>query len=243
MKNEILKFIGVGSAFNTGFGNTSAFFMCGETMILFDCGESVFGRIQGSELMDGVKSLKVFITHNHPDHVGSLGSLIFFCYFCKKIPVEVYGDQDLYSILKMTGVKDEQFSFKNISENFPKTFSFTPLIGNLEYKITPVVTKHADNLFCVGYHVKETNSEVSFYYSGDSSEIPSSVLNAFLHGHITCLYEDTSWLDYEGNVHLSYKKLCSVIDTRRDSVYIMHTDNNFNLEKAVHDGFKIAGKN
>jgi phosphoribosyl 1,2-cyclic phosphodiesterase len=53
---------------------------------------------------------------------------------------------------------------------------------------------------------------------------------------------DCSWLDYEGSAHLSYKKVCKVIDQKlRHRVVLMHLDENFNTPKAIADGFKIAG--
>ena len=42
----MLKFIGTGSAFNQDLGNTSAYIKDGETLLLIDCGETVFQRIK-----------------------------------------------------------------------------------------------------------------------------------------------------------------------------------------------------
>ena len=241
--NTPLKFIGIGSAFNTALGNTSAFLVCGDTFVLFDCGENIFERVQRGGLIDGHKEVKVFITHNHPDHIGSLGTLIFFCYFLKGLKAEIYGTKSLVEILTLSGVKPEFYTFVDIFET-PEvpTYTIKPVLGGQTYRISPIQTKHYPILTSVGYYVKEEATGVSFYYSGDSREIPEIIRNAFLEGKITYLYQDTCWLDYDDNAHLSYKKLCAAIDKRREFVYIMHTDPNFNYEKAIHDGFKIAGK-
>ena len=55
----MLKFIGTGSAFNQDLGNTSAYIKDGETLLLIDCGETVFQRIKEIKLLDDVK--KVYI--------------------------------------------------------------------------------------------------------------------------------------------------------------------------------------
>ena len=79
----MLKFIGTGSAFNQDLGNTSAYIKDGETLLLIDCGETVFQRIKEIKLLDDVKKVYIVITHNHSDHIGSLGSLVEYLYFIK----------------------------------------------------------------------------------------------------------------------------------------------------------------
>ena len=81
----MLKFIGTGSAFNTKLGNTSAYIKDNNTLLLIDCGELTFARILSLNLLDDVNEVHIAITHTHPDHIGSLGSLIFYCFFIKKI--------------------------------------------------------------------------------------------------------------------------------------------------------------
>ncbi len=46
--NKVLNFIGNGSCFNTDYGNNSAYYMDKEkqSLLLIDCGESVFERIK-----------------------------------------------------------------------------------------------------------------------------------------------------------------------------------------------------
>ena len=162
----------------------------------------------------------------------------------KKDIVKVYGDSDLKKILNMMGVRDEFFDF--IDVNSFNTTSFDK-VGPLKegYVIAPVKTKHAKDIASVGYIVKETNTGDLFYYSGDESEIPELVYKRFLEGKINRLYLDVSWLDYTDNVHMSYQKLCDKFPNspgNRSRIYIMHLDNNFNVSKAIADGFKLAGK-
>lgn len=237
----MLKFIGIGSAFNP-LCNTSAFLDHGKDKILFDCGETVFATLNGSDFWTGHTS--VFITHNHPDHIGSLGSFIFYSFYIKKDRPTIYGNSDLKLILNMMGVRDEFFDFVNINSFRTKTFDEKgPLKDG--YIIAPVESKHAKDIPSVGYIVKETNSGTTFYYSGDESDVPDLVYNRFKEVKINHLYLDISWLDYPDNIHMSYKKLCDKFPNspgNRSRIYIMHIDNNFNVSKAIADGFKLAGK-
>ena len=84
-----LKFLGRGSAFNVKEGNTSAFFYSNGELFLIDCGESVFERVVNNYLLDNIKAINILITHTHGDHVGSLGSLILYCYHNLDIKVNI----------------------------------------------------------------------------------------------------------------------------------------------------------
>ena len=74
----MLKFIGTGSAFNTELGNTSAYIKQDQTLFILDCGETAFTRMKQLNIFEDVKNVYIAITHMHPDHVGSLGSLVFY---------------------------------------------------------------------------------------------------------------------------------------------------------------------
>jgi len=235
----MLNFIGIGSAFNTKAGNTSAFLNCGSDKILFDCGETVFASLKDSEFWTG--HTNVFVTHNHPDHIGSLGTFIFYSFYLKKDRPTIYGDQNLKTILTMMGVRDEMFNFVDV--NSKKIFTFKDK-GALkeDYLISPVDTKHASTIQSKGYIIHEKTTGLTYYFGGDSSEVPELVFNKFNEGKINYLYIDTSWIDYPDSIHLSYKKLCDQIKTKRSHVFLMHLDEGFNETKAKADGFKIAGE-
>lgn len=86
---EELKFLGIGSAFNTELGNTSAFIKENNSLFLIDCGGTVFSKLQELKILEGVKKVYIAITHSHPDHVGSLGDLIFYSYYTLKATVTI----------------------------------------------------------------------------------------------------------------------------------------------------------
>ena len=73
----MLDFLGLGSAFNTDLGNTSAYIKKNTSLLLIDCGSTVFSKLHRIGLLDGVSDIYVIITHTHADHIGSLSDLIF----------------------------------------------------------------------------------------------------------------------------------------------------------------------
>lgn len=75
-----LTFFGLGGAFNTKKGHTSAFLRIRENIIfLFDCTEDTTRYIiQNPDILDNVNDIYICVTHFHPDHVGGLGNLIFY---------------------------------------------------------------------------------------------------------------------------------------------------------------------
>ena len=79
----MLKFLGIGSCFNFDMGNTSAYYIDNKekTMLLFDCGETVFSELGKKGLLSDLEKATVIITHLHSDHVGSLPSLIFYFHY------------------------------------------------------------------------------------------------------------------------------------------------------------------
>ena len=109
----MLKFLGVGSCFNTEMGNTSAYYIENGKLTLFDCGETVFDAIKRKKLLDGIDNVNVFITHLHSDHVGSLPSLIFYLHFYKKIvPTIWFPNHEIVKFLKLGNVPAIFYEYK-----------------------------------------------------------------------------------------------------------------------------------
>ncbi len=77
----MLQFLGIGSAFNTTLGNTSAYYKLGDVLILVDAGGMIFHTLLSKGLLKDIRKIDILITHMHPDHVGSLGDLIFYAYY------------------------------------------------------------------------------------------------------------------------------------------------------------------
>ncbi|UUV47032.1 ribonuclease Z [Bacillus phage vB_BanS-Thrax5] len=237
----MFEFIGTGSAFNTKLGNNGAFIKQGNKFFMIDCGSSTFSRIMEMDLLEGVEEIYVMITHKHPDHIGSLGDLIFYGYYNmgnvmeKNVTVLTPSDIMMQDILFDMGVGSDTYYLKEFdteSLNFLDDFSMT---------FMPIQTEHVKELDCFGYviHIKNTR----IYYSGDANIIPEKVLKMFNAGMIDILYQDTCGADYEGNVHLSLKKLDELIvkdEGLRSRVYCMHLDEKFDEIEAISMGFNVV---
>lgn len=245
----MLDFIGCGSAFNTKLGNNSAYIKKGETLFLIDCGSSTFKRIQELNLLDGVKHINVFITHTHPDHIGSLGDLIFYSYYSMgemgkpKVHVFAHKYLEMDRILRDVGVTEDKYYLRGFWTDDDHTGFMTIVTnaGSQDFQIIAYAyeVEHADELLCVGFHILYEG--VKIYYSGDSNMIPDHVLHSFINGDIDIMYQDTCKADYDGNVHLSLRKLTEYIPRElRHKVYCMHLDKQFDVEEAKSLGFNVV---
>lgn len=225
---QTLNFIGRGSAFNVKEGNTSAYYIDKDNnLLLIDCGENIFERIVDKKLLEGVNNINVLITHKHSDHIGSLSSLIYYCHYVlgKNITV-LYPDATLYDILYLMGHNDEEYNYKVLN---------LQVFNNIgDMYIQPVLTRHIKNHSCYGYYLNIRNKNI--YYSGDTNKFNMGTINK-------CdeTYQDTCLADYEGNVHLSLRKLCKdVPKEHRDKIYCMHIDCDELINRAKQEGFNVV---
>lgn len=235
----MLKFFGVGSAFNTVKGNTSAYYKWDGQILIIDCGSSIFSRIVESGILDGVNHIHVAITHTHADHVGSLADLVLYSYFSHGNLAEK--NLSIYApvLLKVDQLLDLNGCIKDVHYNFVE--SITPFYY--------VVNDSIDLIFERSTHVNEIPSYSIFlhlhgyelFYSGDTSTLTKKTLKMIHNGVVDYAYIDTSGLDYEGNVHLSFRELCELINPEaRHRVYCMHLDKAFDYKKAIEEGFNVA---
>lgn len=234
----MLQFIGRGSAFNTEEGNNSAFFIHEGELVLIDCGSNIFDRLKKSGILKTIKNIRVLITHTHPDHIGSLGDLIFYSYFkmgnmgVKNLTVYAPYVLKVPKIMKHMGVTTDYYNIKQFDSGIDMVFEGSNIA------IVAVPNSHVQELLCFGYIIEAKDKVI--YYSGDSNKIHQSILNKIGTGQIDYFYQDTSYADYPGNVHLSLNKLCELVPENRDNVYIMHIDEGFPEYLALDYGFNVV---
>lgn len=231
----MLKFLGCGSAFNTELGNNSAFIKEGKSLLLIDCGGTVFERLKKFDLLDGLENIYIIITHTHPDHVGSLGDTIFYCNHVLKKKANLFfpNKEHMEELFKYLGVSKEYYNFNcsdivNIDDEY---------IGDISIKF--ITVDHTSKLPSYGFLL--TVKDKIIYYSGDSKNIEDGIINRLRLGEIHQLYQDTCGLDYKGSGHVSLKKLCGLIPKAlRSKVYCMHLDDKISLTDIEDNGFNAV---
>lgn len=230
----MLNFIGTGSAFNTELGNNSAFVKNNDSLILIDCGGTVFHRLQELSLLDGIQNLYIVITHTHPDHIGSLGDLIFYSYYIlKKRPTIFFPSKELLKgILVSIGVTAEMYNINSSEKIDVKDTQFR------DFSIEFVPVHHVDTIPAYGFVIKFNKK--SLYYSGDAKDLSTKIIERVMNGEIDKIYQDTCGLDYEGNNHLSLRKLSSIVPKElRSRVYCMHLDKHITEKDIEDNGFNV----
>ncbi|WNO29901.1 metal-dependent hydrolase [Bacillus phage SDFMU_Pbc] len=233
----MLQFIGCGSAFNTELGNNGAFIKAQGVLLLIDCGSSTFGRLKQSRMLEDVRRIEVLVTHTHPDHIGSLGDLIFYSYYMLGVNVNVYASPfiGLPSVLERMGVDSNKYTMNTLFEY--DDYASQDSRFDISFRIVEV--KHVPDLLCYGYLIKYKGKTI--YFSGDSCEIPEYILEMLDKGEIDLFYQDTCAAEYEGNVHMSLAKLSRDVHPRnRDKVWCMHLDEGLTEELVTDLGFNTV---
>lgn len=227
-KEEQLKFLGIGSAFNPAWKNTSAYFTKGSHFFLLDAGESVFSILFDKGYLKKYEKLTVFITHTHSDHVGSLPSIISYCYNVLGKKVEVYyPKQELYVLLDHMGIERESYELHCGTE-----WKFDDI------SVHAISVRHADDIFCYGYRI--SGPEESIYYSGDGYQVPEEVVKDFFEGKIERIYQDTAEFPSTHPSHCPLEELERLFPEKdRNRVFCMHFTTNF-FEKLEQLGFSYV---
>lgn len=230
-KNKTLKFIGNGSCFNTEFGNNSAYFIDNEkeSLLLIDCGESVFERLMKQKLLDRIKDIHILITHMHTDHIGSLSSLLFFCEYGKGIiPTVIYPEKNIMS------------QYLSLVGNEPQAYKLITPKECKQYRIQEIMQEHSNFINAYGYVLELGGRRI--YYSGDTKTISKPIEQAFRKGMFDDFYQDVS--RYDTTAHMNIETLSNLFNAEeRKKITCMHFDDDITRRKAEYLGFDISRVN
>lgn len=194
----MLKFSGIGSAFNLEEGSNSAYFTISNTLYLIDCGETTFHSMMKLVDFKRFDDVVILITHVHNDHIGSLGTLISYLYLIDGIKVTViHPSKILYGILDDMGISPDFYNQKQESS----------IIGN-SVTVRFLETTHASDMDCYGLEI--TGNDQTIYYSGDSNTISTYTINKLKEGTYAKVYQDITINPNSGG-HLYYGKLLELV--------------------------------
>lgn len=232
-----LLFLGRGSAFNSYEGNTSAYFIDKNELFLIDCGESIFETIMENKLLDDINCINIMITHTHSDHVGSLGTLIMYCYYAinKKVNIIISKDclykNDLIDLIRIFGCTKEMYRIIDETELDNKY----ELFNTIRFK----KTEHVSQISSYGIQI-ETNNGV-IYYSGDTSNL-NNILELIKNKKtIDKIYVDSTSTNTKNNVHVYIGELNNLIpDHLKNKIYCMHINDKKCIEMAIEYGFNVV---
>lgn len=224
----MLNFLGYGAAFAVKNKNTSAYIIKGNELYLFDCGESVFASIMKNNILQNISKVNIILTHFHTDHCGSLGTLVFYLSaigLSKDSIKIIYPNKDkLSQLIHLFNIEDE----------------CSLVCGSQikELNLKPVPQKHY-NITSYGYIFLDNDKLC--YFSGDTCEIPTLVLNAFLDDKIENLYIDTR-LGAKNEYHITLEELKNLIPYNlRPRVICMHLADNCVRNMITNENFSFAG--
>ncbi|MGO1043060.1 MBL fold metallo-hydrolase [Clostridioides difficile] len=175
--NKLL-FLGRGSGYHTKEKNTAAYIKKDNTLLLIDCGETVFKSILEKNLIEGINEINVLITHMHSDHIGSLGGFIGFCYWKYKIITKVYFNEKekISMFLKLLGLRENESFVVHDAEN--------KRIDSLQLKFSGFITKHVKAIKTYSYKLEFDNENVHTLLRVLSEIIPKKYRNQVYCIHI-----------------------------------------------------------
>ena len=214
----MLKFLGRGSGFSTS--DNSAYIEYDDSLILIDCGNTVFNVLRERVDLSKYDSIYIIITHLHPDHAGSLGQLIMYLgYVLSKKPIIVSECEKMQDYLNIIGVDRSLYNLNSRA------------ISGLKF----IKTQHTSLIDAYGFVFEYKGKKI--VYTGDTS-----TLNPFRKDikEANELYVDVS---KKGIVHIQiddvFQELIQIQD-KGTKVYLMHLDDEEYIAKVTQGKLEFA---
>ena len=229
-----LHFLGRGASFYPQAGNNSAYFIDHDELFLIDSGEDVFAKLLDKALLKNITKVNLMITHLHSDHVGSLGSLILYCFYTMRTKLNIvvadnlkYMD-DLKKLIQIYGCSDELVEYRDVD-----SYEGYDLFDKIEY----LETMHTDRLDCYG--IKFTKANIVTYYSGDTKEI-TQVKDILENYQVDYVYVDVNSGNFPNRVHLYIGELLELDHKYFKDIYCMHINSKECIDLVKEYGLNLV---
>lgn len=218
-----LNFIGVGGAFCPELGCNSAYIKEDGKILFFDFGMDVFNKVVKYNVLDGVKEVFVAITHTHGDHIGGLFTFVDYCYFYKKIVVQILDNSSTFTnklvkLLEYSGIESSRF---RLIKDFELNFSF-----DLKFE----KTTHTPLLECYSLVLEKEGKRI--FYSSDTNDL-KNIENKVKNNQYKKIYCEVG---ENSLLHLEFEDLKKI---NRDKLVLMHFQSVELYNEAIKEGFSV----
>jgi hypothetical protein len=234
-----LRFIGCGSGFHPELGSNSAWFREDDgTIVLLDCGETVYGSIMESDELRRSPAWKIMITHLHGDHVGSLASLAGWLHWERGVKPRIVIHQalgdSLKTLLGLQGIPVPFYDLKQVTDKPVHVFNDPLLMAEMDR------VRHTDDM--PAFSITFRRPEWLTYWSGDTADAEGivAIMRSTSIDHVGRIYTDCS--RSRNPVHVSLRTLSRVVQDPawRDKITVMHLDGVDTSDEAKSLGFRSA---
>ena len=227
-----INFLGIGSAWNINEDNTSAYIKKDSKMILIDCGESIARKIIKEDLLSDVRELYILISHTHSDHIGSIGTLLFYSTYNKKILNRIVLPDDeeyvnnLKEYLRLIEISSE---IEYVDSSFLKKEFNLKVFDFLK-------ATHVKNLPCYCFLLEDNENLI--YYSADNSNI--EYIKKYIKYPKSQIYTEICDNPELKDEHLLLKNLEEATSVNeRKKIYLMHINEALSVIQLEQKGFNI----
>lgn len=233
-----LNFTGRGAMLYPKEGNTAAYFESNNTFFLIDCGEDVAHKLIEKNKLASDKEYYLMVTHTHSDHIGSLGTLQQYLYWCcgKKLNIviseQMKYQRELQQILDGFGLVPDTYNLVDETSLDDKFSEFK--------SIRYVSSNHGDTPLKSCSIIIRTN-QGNILYTGDIAD--DTILREFIiyNGahNIDKIYTDVSL--NKSPVHLSLDELDNAVPRNiKSKINCMHINDARLISLIEARGYKLV---
>ena len=209
-----IQVLGVGGAFSPELGNSSIILWTEKSEgFLIDCGYTVYPILKENGLIKRIS--KVFITHRHGDHIGSLDTFLYHKRYVLGQKVKFFGIDDHIDFLKM------------IDPSFDTDSKEYFILDDEGIQTIPVT--HAEGVPSEAFY------NFGLLYSGDCAE---SLLDTPQARDAKIILHEVSFDDYP--VHTYFNDLARAADEVKKKTWLYHYskgDEKKYISRVMNHGF------